>query len=369
MSVRLAARAAPALFLMLGLVLIALITLTTTDVIARVVTNMFILVTIVTGLYIFVGNSGVFSFGHTSFIALGAYASALLTIPVHLKHVLLPQLPDLLAHAELPTPLAIVAAGVVAAVVAAVVSIPLMRLSGIAASIGTLALLVVVYLVLGNADSITGGSSAIIGIPMDTDLFTALAVAILTIAGAFAYEHSASGLRLRSSREDEYAAQSVGVHIARERAIAFVISAFFVGIGGAVYGHFLGAFNPDAFYVRLTVLSIAMLVVGGVNSLSGAVVGTVTISALTELLRQLEAGVQVGSGTIALPPGFAEVVLAALMLIILVNRPAGITGGRNLEWGFWRGRSLRTGGRRASRQPPDVAAAQPEPVSSTKDVR
>src|ERR1700730_4305268 len=131
-DLRLIRRTAPALFLMAGLPVITLITLERTHVIARVVTNRFVMVIIVTGLYIFVGNSGVFSFGHTSFVAIGAYAAALLTIPMNLKRVLLPQLPTLLAHAELPTPLAVIVAGLVAAIIAAAVAIPLMRLSGIA---------------------------------------------------------------------------------------------------------------------------------------------------------------------------------------------------------------------------------------------
>lgn len=336
MKTKIFIRAAPPLFLIASLTIIALITLLTTDVIARVIILMLLMVTVVTGLYIFVGNSGVFSFGHAGFMAVGAYTAALLTIPQNLKHVLLPQLPDVLAHAELSTPAAVLVGGLAAAALATAAAVPLMRLSGIGASIGTLALLVIVYTVIGNADSITGGISAIIGVPMDTSVLTALIAAICTILGAYIFEQSSSGLRLRASREDEYAARAVGVHIARERTVAFVLSAFFVGIGGALYGHYLGAFNPDAFYVTITVLTVAMLVVGGVNSLSGAVVGTVAISALTEGLRELEAGIQIGPANITIPPGFAEVVLGALMLVVLIRRPDGITGGRNLEWGWWR---------------------------------
>jgi branched-chain amino acid transport system permease protein len=328
-------RASPPLFLIVALVLIAGITLLTTEVIARVVTTMLVMLVVVVGLYTFVGNSGVFSFGHTSFMAIGAYSGALLTIPPSLKHVLLPHLPGFLAQVELPTAVAVLLAGAAGAVVAAVAAVPLMRLSGIAASIGTLALLVVVYVAISNADSVTGGYSAIIGVPIDTSIFVALGAAALTIAAAYAFERSPTGLRLRASREDEYAAQAIGVHIARERAVAFILSAFIVGVGGALYGHLLGSFNPDAFYIRITVLSVAMLVVGGVNSLSGAVAGTVVISGLTEVLRRLEEGAGIGAVHVGIPHGFAEIVLALLMLVILITRPAGITGGRNLEWGWW----------------------------------
>ena len=341
-------RASPPLFLILALVVIAGITLLTTELIARVVTTMLVMLVVVVGLYTFVGNAGIFSFGHTSFMAIGAYGAALLTIPPSLKHILLPHLPGFLAQVGLPTAPAVLLAGAAAAAVAAVASVPLMRLSGIAASIGTLALLVVVYVAISNADSITGGYSAIIGVPIDTSIFVALAAAVLTIAAAYAFERSPSGLRLRASREDEYAAQAIGVHIARERALAFVLSAFLVGAGGALYGHLLGSFNPDAFYVRITVLAVAMLVVGGVNSLSGAVIGTFVISALTEVLRRLEEGVGLGAVHVGIPHGFAEIVLALLMLVILITRPSGISGGKNLEWGWWTRIGRRPRGRPAA---------------------
>jgi len=349
-------RAGPPLFLIVVLILIAGITLLTTELIARVVTTMLVILVVVVGLYTFVGNSGVFSFGHTSFMAIGAYGGALLTIPPSLKHVLLPHLPGFLAQVEVPTAVAVLLAGTAAAVVAAVAAVPLMRLSGIAASIGTLALLVVVYVAISNADSITGGYSAIIGVPIDTNIFVALLAAVLTIAASYAFERSPSGLRLRASREDEYAAQAIGVHIARERALAFILSAFLVGAGGALYGHLLGSFSPDAFYIRITVLSVAMLVVGGVNSLSGAVVGTISISALTEVLRRLEEGAGIGAVHVGLPHGFAEIVLAVLMLVILITRPAGITGGKNLQWGWWG----RIGRRSRGRRPGDGATTASE---------
>jgi branched-chain amino acid transport system permease protein len=286
---------------------------------------------LVVGLYIFVGNSGILSFGHISFMAVGAYACALLTIPVATKTLMLEDVPGFLKAAELSTAAAIPVAGGVAALVALVLGGPLMRLSGIAASIATLSLLIISKVFLDNYKPLTGGST-MTGVPIDTDLGSAMTWALVALLIAFVFQQSRFGLRLRASREDEAAAQSLGVGVGGERLVAFVLSAFVMGVGGALYAHLLGSFSPDAFYLQLTFLTIAMLVIGGVNSLAGAVVGTVLISALAEIFAKLEAGDPVGPLTFSLPAGAREMTVAALMLVILVLRPDGLTGGREIPW-------------------------------------
>jgi branched-chain amino acid transport system permease protein len=103
-------------------------------------------------------------------------------------------------------------------------------------------------------------------------------------------------------------------------------------MGGFVYGQFLGTFNPDAFYLNVTFLTIAMLVVGGLRSLAGAVVGTVIVTVVGEILRRLEEGASLGPLSIPSRPGLREGGLALMMLLILVFRPSGLTGGRELPW-------------------------------------
>ena len=291
----------------------------------------------VVGLYVFVGNSGVLSFGNVAFMAIGAYTSALLTMKAAQKSVFLPDLPDFIAIAEWPVVTGIVAGGFVAAIVALVVGWPLMRLSGISASIATFAILVVTYVVLGNWTTVTGGQNSLMGVPINVGVWTACAWAAATIAVAFVYQETRSALMLRASREDEAAAQTSGVHIVRERLTAFVISGFLSGIAGALLGHFLGTVRVESFYLDLTFLIVAMLVIGGVGSLSGAVLGALVIAALTELLRQIEVGFAVGSVTVAAPPGLGDAMLALIMLLIIIFRPKGISGGREIAWPFGRG--------------------------------
>jgi branched-chain amino acid transport system permease protein len=284
----------------------------------------------VVGLYVFVGNSGVLSFGNVAFMAVGAYVSALLTMKPAAKSVFLPDLPSFIAAAEWPTFPGAVAGGVAAALMAFLVGLPLMRLSGISASIATFAVLVITYVVLGNWTTVTGGQNSLMGLPLYVDLWAAFAWAIAAIVIAFVYQETRSALMLRASREDEAAARASGVHITRHRLIAFVISAFLSGVAGVLLAHFLGTVRVETYYLDLTFLIVAMLVIGGMRSLTGAVAGAIVIAALTELMRQLEIGFTLGATTIAAPPGLGDAILALVMLLIILFRPRGIAGGREI---------------------------------------
>ncbi len=290
----------------------------------------------VVGLYVFVGNSGVLSFGNVAFMAVGAYVSALLTMKAAAKSVFLPDLPSFIAAAEWPNLPGAVAGGLAAALLALVVGWPLMRLSGISASIATFAVLVVTYVVLGNGTTVTGGQNSLMGLPIYAGLWTTAAWAVIAIAIAFVYQETRSALLLRASREDEAAAAASGVHMVRHRLIAFVISGFLSGIAGVLLAHFLGTVRVETFYLDLTFLIVAMLVIGGVGSLTGAVAGALVIAALTELLRQAEVGIDVGGATIAAPAGLGDAILALIMLLIILFRPKGIAGGREISWPFRR---------------------------------
>lgn len=286
---------------------------------------------VVIGLFMFIGNSGVLSFGHISFMAIGAYSYALLVIPPSSKDIFLPELPGFLARSDMPQIPAILIAGVVAASFALLIAIPLMRLSGIAASIALFSVLVIVQVVLSNWDSLTNGKTPIIGVPITTTRWSGFVWAAAFLVVAYAFKESRIGLRLRASREDAVAARAVGIGVYLERIGALVLSAFCVGVAGALYAGFLGSFNPDSFYVTLTIVTLAMLVVGGMETLTGAWLGAVVISALTEILRRVTDGVDIASIHIKAPSGATQVGIGLAMLLILVFRPAGLSGGRELR--------------------------------------
>jgi branched-chain amino acid transport system permease protein len=280
---------------------------------------------VVVGLYIFIGNSGVVSFGHISFMAIGGYASAILTMTVQKKHVLL-QLPSFLEHLQLPSlPAAVLAAGF-AAFIAWLIGMAFIRLRGIALPMATFAMLMIVHVVAQNWNEVTGGRRALVGLPQFVGLWTALLGAVVALAAAAFYQQWRRGLLLRCSRENEVAAEASGIDIARERLLAFVVSAFFVALGGVLFAHFLGTITANSFYLDLTFVTLAMLVVGGMRSLTGAFVGTAVVTIVSEVFRSIERGIDLGGFTLAAPPGLQEIGLALILLLILIFRRDGLVG-------------------------------------------
>ena len=254
--------------------------------------------------------------------------------PARDEGVRAPRAPRVLADVHLdPFPATIVAGGLAAAV-ALVLSVPLSRLSGLTAGLATFAVLSIVNVVARNLEQVTHGTAGVSGIPTTTTIWQALGWALAAMACAWGFQRSRIGLRLRASREDESAARSIGVAVARERTMAFVLSAFFVGAAGALFGMFIGSFNPDAFFLNITFLMVAMLIVGGMTSLAGAVVGTIVISAVSEIFRRIEGGLDLGLVEVSAKPGLGDVGLALVMLAILIFRPEGLTGGREVAWPF-----------------------------------
>lgn len=290
---------------------------------------------VVIGLYVFIGNSGILSFGHVGLMMIGAYAAAWQTCCPKTKKLFIPGLPDYLLTHQVPFIVSVILSGALAALVALIAGSVLMRLSGIAASIGTFAFLMVMYSFYLRWDPWTRGASTMTGLPVETTPWVMLAFIVVVMFAAFFYTRSRFGLSAKASRDDEVASKAAGVNVVGQRLLSFVVSAFIVGMAGALFGHFLGILTVDSFGLPLTFITLSMLVVGGMQSLSGAVLGSIVISTLFEALRQLEIGFDVGGGSvIALPGGGREVGIGILMLVILIFRRNGLTANREIYWPF-----------------------------------
>jgi branched-chain amino acid transport system permease protein len=292
----------------------------------QTVIDVLVRVILVVGLYIFIGNSGVLSFGHIGFTCLGAYAAAWLTINPIMKQGSLPGLPDWLLAVRLPYWQSAGLAALFAGLAALIFGRVLMRLSGIAASIATFAVLAMINTIYSNWDTVTGGTGSVVGIPIVRTIWPYLIGAVIAVFIAWAHAISRSGLALRAARDEPTAAAASGIDIPRERLVAFVVSGVVMGLGGALMSHSIGVVTPDTFYLGLTFITLAMLVVGGLGSLSGAVIGVVLLSALIQALRFLEAGVSIGETMISLPKGVQEIALGVIMIVILALRPSGLMG-------------------------------------------
>lgn len=288
----------------------------------------------VVGFGIYSGNTGIITFGHVAFMGIAAYASGLLTMAPTIKAQALPNLVPLVRDAELPL---IPAAGIALVVVGAAAllfGVPLSRLSAAATPIATLAMLMIVYVVLVGSADLTRGSQTFYGVPPDVDLSVALIAAIGAIVVGRLFRESVLGLRLRASREDELAARSTGVDVATLRLAAWLVSALVVGTAGILLGHTLTAFSPKQFYLTLQFALVAMLVVGGATTVTGAVGGAFLVALLLEAARRLEGvlnGMTIGGAPIRGVFGLQEIALGLVILLVLYRRRDGMFGRVELD--------------------------------------
>ncbi len=296
-------------------------------------------VAIVVALYTFIGNSGVLSFGHVSFVALGAWAAGVLAVPEAEKPAIMPNLTHALRTTTVGNIPSLVIAAAVGLVAALLVGLPLMRLSGLTAGIATFAVLEITHNMLRYYEPVGPGLNTFSSVPETTGLRQAAIGAVIAIVAAFLYGRSRFGRMLRATREDPAAARAVGISIYGQRLGAFVLSGALAGFAGGLYVHLLPV-NTESVYLDLTFLTLAMLVIGGASSLWGAVVGALAVSALDSFLANAENGVDLFGRTLDLPAGTRLVVVGALMAIVLIVRPSGLTGGRELSLPLLRRRAV-----------------------------
>jgi branched-chain amino acid transport system permease protein len=283
-------------------------------------------VAIVASIQVFVGNSGVLSFGQISFVAVGAFAAGVLTVPAQSKAFVLPDLYGFLRDTAVGNLVSLAIAAALGGALAFLVGVPLMRLSGLAAGIATFAVLEITHNVLREWTKIGPGATTLSLVPETTGALQATLGALVAIAAAWLYGRSRHGRLLRATREDALAAQAVGVAVHRQRLYAFTLAGALAGFAGGLYVHMLGSITTEQVYLELTFLTLAMLVVGGAASLWGAVVGALAISGLDSLLAKTEEGAFAWDA----PSGTRLVVVGAVMALVLVLRPSGLTGGREL---------------------------------------
>ena len=283
---------------------------------------------IVVALYVFIGNSGVLSFGHMSFVAIGAYLSGILTLGAEQKNFVLPAMYPWLRHTHVSTVPSLALAAAAGAIFALLTGVALMRLSGLPAGIATFAVLGITANIISYWAKIGPGVTALSLVP-ESGTWTLAAGTVIAIVVAFGYQRSRYGRRLRATREDPQAAEASGIHVHRERLIAFVISGSLAGFAGGLLVHELGSITVDQVYLDLTFITLAMLVIGGMQSLWGAVFGALLISGLNSFLNEGEQGIHIGV-LIHLPSGSRLVALGAVMALILIVRPSGLTGGREV---------------------------------------
>ena len=274
------------------------------------------------------GFTGQFSIGHAGFMAIGAYSSAYFTV-YHGKAVeqMLGGSGDGSGVAGVIAFLvAILIGALVAALMGLLVGIPSLRLRGDYLAIVTLGFAEIIRIVILNLD-VVGGATGFT-VPGSVNFLWVGTMAVLTILVVRNIVRSDTGRALISIREDELAAEAMGVNTTRYKVLAFVISSAFAGVAGVLFAHFNKFLaTPDFTFIKSFEV-IIMIVLGGMGSITGAVLGAIVITILPELLRQLPS---VGGFNFA---DLRLVIYAALLIVIMLTRPQGILGEREigLHW-------------------------------------
>ncbi|CAN5498301.1 ATP-binding cassette domain-containing protein [soil metagenome] len=289
---------------------------------------------LVLGMQVFIGNTGVLSFGHMAFAHIAAYATAVVGIPLLAKSKALPDIPFGLADVKFG-PLGVTLFAVAITLIAgAIFGIAVCRASGLAPTMITLAALFVVEQLVKNWKELTRGAGGLSGISRlqgNTWLWVGAFIALLI---AHIFQETRIGRFAIATREDELAAPALGIRLFTARYAAWVVSIALIALGGSLRAQSLGSVNPKQFTLDSGILILVMLVVGGMRTVSGAVLGTVLITAGNELFRQL------GDPQRLDIERFPDLFLGGAMLLAMLLRPGGLLGNRDLA-GWLRSRMYR----------------------------
>jgi len=283
------------------------------------------------------GFTGLFSLGQAGFMAIGAYAVAIFTIPIEQRVALyyLEPIHPAIAGIQLPFVVAMLLGGMLAAVVAFLIGAPVLRLRGDYLAIATLGFSEIIRIVFTNLQNITNGALGIKSIPSVTSgtLWWTFSVAILTLVFMRLLIKSSYGRAFKAIREDDIAAEAMGINLFRHKVLSFVIGAFFAGIAGGLYAALLGTVDPKQFYFPLTYNFLLIIVLGGMGSFSGTVIGAFLVTAGLEFLRVMDEPLSIGGMAIPLfRPGLRMVVFSICLMLIVLFYNRGIMGDKEFTW-------------------------------------
>jgi branched-chain amino acid transport system permease protein len=280
------------------------------------------------------GFTGQFSIGHAGFMAVGAYSSVFMT--VYYSEAAEKWLTGMLG-ATLAQSLVflgvIVVGALVAAIAGLIVGIPSLRLRGDYLAIVTLGFAEIIRIIILNIDRV-GGATGFRGrvppwdgraiIPQYGNFLWIGGFAVITIVVVYNIVNSDIGRAFISIREDELAAEAMGINTTRYKVLSFVISSSFAGIAGALFGHFRQFLHTNDFQFIRSIEIIIMIVLGGMGSITGAVLGAIVITILPELLRKLPGDLY----------GYRLVIYSALLILIMLTRPQGVMGAKEfgISW-------------------------------------
>ncbi len=306
------------------------------DYVVRVINLCGIAIILAVSLNVINGLCGQFSLGHAGFMAIGAYVSAYFTTTlryfdeVQVKYIAI----EPMFTSEWGFVPALLIGGLAAAAAGAIVGIPTLRLKGDYLAIATLGFGEIVTIMVTNFEKI-GGANGLPGLPAYSNTFWIFSFVVVVVLLSRYLQQSTFGRALVAIRENEIAAEVMGIRVARLKIAAFIYGAFFAGVAGGLLGHLLQTISPATFSFMKSIEVVVMLVLGGLGSMSGAVVGAIVLTVLPESLRDFETEIGL--------PGIRMVIYSLILILMMIFRPQGIFGQRELSLRLFK--SLLPGGK------------------------
>ncbi len=281
------------------------------------------------------GFTGLFSLGQPGFMAIGAYVTAFLTVSAQDKLSIYKIVPisESMANMHLPFFAALILGGIVAAVFAFFIGFPVLRLRGDYLAIATLGFSEIIRIFITNAQGITNGPTGINRIPNTyMNLYVVCGILALIVIFILAMMKTSYGRALLAIREDEVAAEAMGINLFKHKMLAFVLSGFFAGIGGGLLASLVGAIGPDQFKFTVAYEILLMVVLGGQGSVSGSVAGAFVVRIALEKLRFLDEPIDFGFFKYPGIGGMRMVVFSVLLMLVIILWRKGIFGSKEFSW-------------------------------------
>lgn len=283
------------------------------------------------------GFTGLFSLGQAGFMAIGAYVTAILTIPaatrlnVYYMNGILPALENLVV----PIPVALILGGVVAGAFAALIGIPVLKLKSDYLAIATLGFSEILRAVIASPmmDKITNGSYGLKSIPGFKSSLECFIYSLICIIVMVLIINSSIGRDFKAVREDEVAARSIGINIFKTKQLSFIVSSFFTGVGGGLLAMFMRSIDSKTFQITLTYDILLIVVLGGIGSITGSILGSFFVTGGKELLRFFDEPFAIAGVNIPLfKPGFRMVIFSILLMVVVLFFRKGLMGGKELSF-------------------------------------
>lgn len=273
------------------------------------------------------GFTGMFSLGHAGFMAIGAYTVGILTMPTSAKEMFFinePMHPALL-HLHTPFVVALLIGMMLAALIGFLIAVPILRLTDDYLAIATLGFAEIIRLLITIAAPITNGPLGLRSIPRHASLYWAGGAALVTLLFMIFFTESSHGKALQAIRENEIAAESVGINLFRHKVMSFTIGSAFAGLGGGLMAGLIGTINPLQFAFAITFNILLIVVLGGMGRIWGNVVAAVVVTFGLELLRRLDEPINLGFFKTEGLPGLRMVVFALILILVILfkNDPDG----------------------------------------------